>query len=155
MRGRMLRLAPRGFGNRQIAFTPGRRGVHASARRPRPCLPETGRTSTGIVALSRPARSSRSPVHGPFNRSTLTRISNRKVFMRLRCGGIVFRWQNLHWRLICATMVRRNFLPNDTIQCLRIIPHYILISGQYAILKGNRYGENENLVRNNSQAVWV
>ena len=64
LRGRALRLAPRGFGNRQIAFTPCRRGVRASSRRPLPFLPETGRTSTRFVALSPPARSSRSPAHG-------------------------------------------------------------------------------------------
>ena len=69
-RGRMLRLAPRGFGNRQIAFAPGRRGVRAPSRRPLPCLPETGRTSTGLIALSRPARSSRSPAHACIGRQS-------------------------------------------------------------------------------------
>ena len=64
LRKRMLRLASRGLGNRQIAFTPCRRGVRASSRRPLPFLPETGRTSTRFVALSLPARSSRSPAHG-------------------------------------------------------------------------------------------
>ena len=64
LRGRALRLAPRGIGNRQIAFTPCRRGVRASSRRPLPFLPETGRTSTRFVAISLPARSSRSPAHG-------------------------------------------------------------------------------------------
>ena len=75
LRGRELHLAPRGFGNREIAFAPGRRGVHASARRPRPSFPETSRTSTGIR---------RGLAHGPLNRSTLKRISNRKIFGKVR-----------------------------------------------------------------------
>ena len=82
-RGRMLRLAPRGFGNRQIAFTPGRRGVRASSRRPLPFLPETGRTSTRFVAISLPARSSRSPAHG--------RVPPTAPGLRLRggCGAML------------------------------------------------------------------
>ena len=83
LRGRALRLAPRGFGNRKIAFAPGRRGVRAPSRRPLPCLPETGRTSTGLIALSRPARSSRSPAH--------TCIGRQAPGLRLRggCGAML------------------------------------------------------------------
>ena len=77
LRKRMLRLASRGFGNREIAFTPCRFGVHALSLRPRPSSPETGRTSTGIGRV-RPFRArglahrGRPDAHGTPERARAT-----------------------------------------------------------------------------------
>ena len=73
LRKRMLRLASRGFGNREIAFTPCRFGVHALSLRPRPSFPETGRTSTGIGRV-RPFRAL-VPVIGARARSAAGRLA--------------------------------------------------------------------------------
>ena len=73
LRKRMLRLASRGFGNRQIAFAPCRFGVHALSLRPRPSFPETGRTSTGIGRV-RPFRAL-VPVIGARARSAAGRLA--------------------------------------------------------------------------------
>ena len=73
LRKRMLRLASRGFGNREIAFAPCRFGVHALSLRPRPSFPETGRTSTGI-GRARPFRAL-VPVIGARARSAAGRLA--------------------------------------------------------------------------------
>ena len=64
----MLRLASRGFGNRQIAFTPCRFAVHALSLRPLPCFRKSSALSRVMVATARIVRSYRRRRSGAFRR---------------------------------------------------------------------------------------
>ena len=84
------RVAPCAAGARQSADCL-RPPVAAASTRPRVgralVFRKPAALPRGFVAFSRPARSSRSPAHGPLYRSTLKRISNRKLlhFGRADC----------------------------------------------------------------------
>ena len=74
MRKRMLRLASRGFGNRQIAFTPCRFAVHALSLRPLPCFRKSAALSRVMVATARIVRSYRRRRSGAFRRPRLAGV---------------------------------------------------------------------------------
>ena len=65
--GRMLRLASRGFGNRQIAFTPCPFGVHAPTRRLLSSFRKPAAHSRRLIGLSSVPRSARHRRHGCFS----------------------------------------------------------------------------------------
>ena len=70
----MLRLASRGFGNRQIAFTPCRFAVHALSLRPLPCFRKSAALSRVMVAVARIVRSYRRRRSGAFRRPRLAGV---------------------------------------------------------------------------------
>ena len=65
--GRMLRLASRGFGNREIAFTPCPFGVHAPTRRLLSSFRKPAAHSRRLIGLSSVPRSARHRRHGCFS----------------------------------------------------------------------------------------
>ena len=71
---RMLRLASRGFGNRQIAFTPCRFAVHALSLRPLPCFRKSAALSRVMVATARIVRSYRRRRSRAFRRPRLAGV---------------------------------------------------------------------------------